>query len=565
MSIEMHVFFRGKLPSKAALTRALKELGFPFTIKPATGSLERQNGYMPMLLRRDETGVEFDVFDDPDALAEFGNIGIDPHLNRVANFRWAGDMQEAVAGMCCAAALAKLVNGVVFDGEEGVLRSVDEAIAFARRRLEEIVKPDSNPQLGTRPAHIKRYLKPLLKLRPDLLLVGRDLIIRPVRHLLRSVLFDRTSDKYEFNLSSDITPMHFPPMSSGGRSELHRGIWKVYEPYFQPLLLDTLQHDVFAEIGKVRTLLDVPRGDRFIALVLSGRLEQAAQFIEADRTRPIDPSRARRRDTEAYRSELADWRRALLAHGITGFCEECHQRERERAEAMKLGDIWEPSPFPVELSGADRESQVSDPLFEATPWISRPPTLYQELPKHPGEIRFAKDWLRRKSEPKLLTPLTPEEAQEERRRYQHYILAARLDGGQLLCLCYDTGRNCRDPDQRKDVAESPPFATTFRLWMFGSSGVIYADYTTYECDPGLIRVDSVEVCEKETLARTWTWSADLKDGTSTIWDHSTRKERELTPEIVSLCQFQMPSFFEYKEFWQRACSVLELEGFGKFI
>jgi hypothetical protein len=103
MSIEMHVFFRGKLPSKAALSRALKKLGFPFTIKPATGSLEQQSGYMPMLLRRDETGVEFEAFDDPDALAEFGDIGIDPSLNRVANFRWAGDMQEAVAGMSCAA------------------------------------------------------------------------------------------------------------------------------------------------------------------------------------------------------------------------------------------------------------------------------------------------------------------------------------------------------------------------------------------------------------------------------------------------------------------------------
>src|SRR5437867_2122119 len=100
MSIEMHVFFRGKLPSKAALSRALKELGFPFTIKPATGSLEQQKGYMPMLLRRDETGVEFDVYDDPADLAEFADIGVDPSLNRLANFRWAGDIREAVAGMC---------------------------------------------------------------------------------------------------------------------------------------------------------------------------------------------------------------------------------------------------------------------------------------------------------------------------------------------------------------------------------------------------------------------------------------------------------------------------------
>ena len=86
MSIEMHVFFRGKLPSKSALTRAMKELGFPFTIKPATGPLDEQYGYMPMLLRGEETGVEFDVFDDPDASADLAKEGfdLDPTLARRA-------------------------------------------------------------------------------------------------------------------------------------------------------------------------------------------------------------------------------------------------------------------------------------------------------------------------------------------------------------------------------------------------------------------------------------------------------------------------------------------------
>jgi hypothetical protein len=40
MSTETHVFFRGKLPTKAALSRAMKELGFPFSIKPATVPVE---------------------------------------------------------------------------------------------------------------------------------------------------------------------------------------------------------------------------------------------------------------------------------------------------------------------------------------------------------------------------------------------------------------------------------------------------------------------------------------------------------------------------------------------
>ena len=70
MSMETHVFFRGKLPSKAALSRAMKELGFPYSIKPATGSLEQQNGFMPMTFRRQDTGVEFDVFEGREAIDE---------------------------------------------------------------------------------------------------------------------------------------------------------------------------------------------------------------------------------------------------------------------------------------------------------------------------------------------------------------------------------------------------------------------------------------------------------------------------------------------------------------
>lgn len=41
MSMETHVFFRGKPPSKAAPARAMKELGPPFSITPATGAIQR--------------------------------------------------------------------------------------------------------------------------------------------------------------------------------------------------------------------------------------------------------------------------------------------------------------------------------------------------------------------------------------------------------------------------------------------------------------------------------------------------------------------------------------------
>jgi hypothetical protein len=44
MSMELHVFFHGVLPSKEALNKAMQDLGFPFVITPTDGSLDEQNG-----------------------------------------------------------------------------------------------------------------------------------------------------------------------------------------------------------------------------------------------------------------------------------------------------------------------------------------------------------------------------------------------------------------------------------------------------------------------------------------------------------------------------------------
>ena len=73
--------------------------------------------------------------------------------------------------------------------------------------LQELVKPEDAKHPGTRPADLKRYLKPLLKQRSDLVLIGRLLLIRPVRHIVRGVFFARTGDKYKFEIVRYIRPL----------------------------------------------------------------------------------------------------------------------------------------------------------------------------------------------------------------------------------------------------------------------------------------------------------------------------------------------------------------------
>src|SRR5262245_14128328 len=97
-AMEAHVFFHGDLPTKAALAKALKDLKFPFSIAPDTGSLEEQSGFMPMLLLQEESGGEFDVFNDRNAMVELAGADLDPRFDRMASFRWGGDGTEMLAG-----------------------------------------------------------------------------------------------------------------------------------------------------------------------------------------------------------------------------------------------------------------------------------------------------------------------------------------------------------------------------------------------------------------------------------------------------------------------------------
>jgi hypothetical protein len=393
MSMETHVFFRGKLPTKAALSRTMKELGFPFSITPSTGSLERQSGFMPMKRRGEETGVEFDIYSDHAAVEEFADVGVDAGFERRASLRWDGDFQEAVAGMSAAAALAKLMNGVVFDEAEDKLLSADDAIALARRNLQELVKPEDVKHPGTRPADLKRYLKPLLKQRSDLVLIGRLLLIRPVRHIVRGVFFDRTSDKYAFKIHVILRLLVQPGerMFLGG--EVNIDHCRVWDPEFPALLFHVLDQDVFSKLANPRRLADVDRdlgriGEWGIAdfhatvdaLILAGRRERASELIDSFEAQPGNKERWQ---------TLVRNQRSLLDQDAASLGAAFRLQEEKVAKVHRLGDAWEPSPFPIEVPEDERAQRCDEPPFPARPWIVPPPGLVNTPPTQPGEIACA--------------------------------------------------------------------------------------------------------------------------------------------------------------------------------
>jgi len=455
--MEMHVLFRGALPTKAALTRAMKQLGFPFTIA-GSGSLERQRGYMPVRFRGDETGVEFDVFDGREAIEEFSVPNIDPSFDRSANFRWGGDETEMVVAMCAAAALASLVNGIVLDDAEGKLLQPEHAIRLAKQHLAGL---PASPKHGTRPSDIKRYLKSLLKQRDDLVLIGRQVFIRPVRHLLRGALLDRTSDTYRFTVWRYFTPLYRAEPGSFIGTEL-RGRWDVQRPHFEPYLLDSLAEDVFAPVGRMTTLVDfaaVWELQRAVpALLLAGERDRAEELVR--NAEPQNPEHLR----EWFQQEI----RGLLARDIGDFCAECHAREEKAVKELGIRHIWDPAPFPAELPPAERASKSSDPLFVPSPWPSRPSWLLQDLPERAGEVRFAQEWIERgelKSDDRrevLLVALSRDEAESRHGKNEPYVLAARLENGLLAILRRAVCRPVGWP-------RASPSPVSYKLEIYGSA------------------------------------------------------------------------------------------------
>jgi hypothetical protein len=568
--METHVFFRGTLPGKAALSRALKELEFPFSITPASGSLEAQSGFMPMKLRGEETGVEFSVYGDHAAVEEFADVGVDPDFERRASLRWGGDFQEAVAGMCVAATLAKLLDGVVFDEAEDRLLSVEDAIAIARQNLQSLLKPEDKKQPGTRPADLKRYLKPLLKQRRDLVLLDRLLIIRPVRHLLRGALFDRTSDKYRFRVWRYIRPLF--PVDDGGffHTDIHSTEWEVWQPHFQAFLFDALAEDVFDFVGKLTSLADFhgDLGERDLglrarfkasvaALVLGGQRERAAELIETER--------ARTADRDGYWISVINERRQLLERDSASLCAEFRSKEAEVAKHLNLGDAWQPAPFPVEVPAAERERRCDDPLFLPTPWIPRPARLVEEPPSEIGEVRFASTILQRKAGVTMLVALTREQAEERHRTRQQYALATRLSDGYLLVIRHRTGWSPHSPDQPKNPDYVPN--RTFYLEVHtGRDRLLQARFSEPVCRHGVLEMQSLEFREPVSGYNTWHAYNDIEGRMKTIHDHRNNprghEERSMTDSDVALCEFAEPRFGEFNDLWQRVEIYLRNEGFG---
>lgn len=565
MSIEIHVFFRGKLPDTAALTKCLNELGFGLSFPAPHYSLEGKSGFRPMRFGRDETSVQFFIDDGRNvvesALSAEQIAEVDPNFDRCASFRWGSAEDEMVCGLCCAAALAKLTNGVVYEEQDGVLWSVETAITEAKKYFEEFARK-ADPKLGTQQAHIKRYLRSLLKQRSDLVLVGRDLLIRPVRHFLRGAVLDRTSNKYRFSVYRYLLPLYAEFSHLGFSKELGDPDFLVWQPHFEPLLIERLKDEVFEQLGRVTTLTeftDFTMTNRIIGgpsvlpsritnLVLAGERDLAAEIL-----RQVESDDGYDDDDKKQLRERWD----LLSGDIETVCAEFHAKEATLIKTMQLEHIWEPSPFPVEVPAARRKAETSEIPFSVEPWIERPPTLLQELPEKPGEIMFARDTLQRNDRVMLLAPITRAEAEERHRSLESYVFATRLDDDVSLVLKRRTDRDRNDPDP-STYQNGPHIDFVVELW--GPSFVADAGASQDYDNKILLHFKFIRINRRHPHQEIWR-CLYIHDDERTIIDSRGAEEAWSEEPITSadreLLTCPTPGFGEYTELVAHVRSLLK--------
>jgi hypothetical protein len=394
-------------------------------------------------------------------------------------------------------------------------------------------------------------------------LIGRHLLVRPVRHLLRGALLDRTSDKYSFRVRRYFNALYDPAGGVGYGDYVQGGACQVWQPHFESVLIDSLAEDIFDHVGRMTTLddfaADLSGTDRFhsarvTALVLSGDRDGATEYVrEIEKHNPSNP----------YWERWAKTQWDFIARDIDAVCAEFHAKEAETVKALKLDDIWEPSPFPVEVPVAERTSSSTEPLFLTTPWINRPPWLLQDAPQRPGDVRFSKDLLRRKGHVILLVPLTPQEAEERHRELESYILAARLPHGLLLVIRRSTGWDRNEP-RRLGYSIAPQ--ASLHVELHGSSHVAAVSASPDRQDAGAVHLYSIDVYARDTRRAIWHCSIDLEAGERRIHDSRTGQTTYVKAALAAaerdLVTCPMPTFGEHAALETRLRSLLESAGYG---
>jgi len=246
----------------------------------------------------------------------------------------------------------------------------------------------------TTAAEVKQWLRPLLERDSRLALVGRNLVLTPINHVIRGIYIDQTSNAHWSNPIYYLTALYKAPSSSQsfgwagyltpGRNDapsfsdrLIAGCNQVFVDILQNIdSIEAFVEHITQDLGV--DILDVdPKAISYyyrefsVTLAALGRIEEAkaillplkrqeANFLDRlERGRALlakrSNSRIGKRDLDLASFQLDVINRLkrletlLDAGDRAGIAALLHEWEAANIRKWKLEHLWTPSPFPIEL------------------------------------------------------------------------------------------------------------------------------------------------------------------------------------------------------------------------
>jgi len=217
-------------------------------------------------------------------------------------------------------------------------------------------------------AQVRQVVQPLLQRNPDLALVGRLVVIKPVHHILRGISIDRSLDPQLFVPSWAVTFLFWPRANfslNWGQRVYGPGVWAIDEHKDLPeLLCHAIEREALPLLRPIQTIddlvkfaseerfpntyLDLYQHRKIFFDVARGDLHAArsiCQYMATDRAkRWYLPVMEEEYDwiTKELCPLIARGDRSALAHLL-------HEYEERTVRTMKLEKYWVPTPFPIEL------------------------------------------------------------------------------------------------------------------------------------------------------------------------------------------------------------------------
>jgi hypothetical protein len=214
---------------------------------------------------------------------------------------------------------------------------------------------------------VKKVVAPLLERHADLVLIGTDIVLRPVHHILRAIVIDQTGEADRFNPRWALTALfrkldHFP-LGLGGR--LFRpgsGLWLLSDPDISQVLVDVVERDALPRLRALGTLpqflaFALPSEPKMLKFYWDTRFRFALALGDLDTVRalpadePEDDAAVEmlNQHADGLGSRLREQGARISSDDRAALARFLHEEEAYSVAKLKVGHVWQSTPFPLEL------------------------------------------------------------------------------------------------------------------------------------------------------------------------------------------------------------------------